>query len=193
MRKSVLLPLTVLPVFLAVSMMGVTCDAQNRATRKKEKQQKEAQLKAAAQFCGVVADFVSTGRDGYELLKSSRNYDEGGNLWIAYDSRFVIPGAQKCLVLMDRQTGEQSYASCSFYYPGTGAANQEALLRWEKSVIDAIDPCLPRSWTKIDDRRPHPPGFFLKGEGDPGSKIAIELIPDDSGGKREVRVNFYPK
>ena len=169
---------------------------QSKNDKKEAKEKKkadEARIRAARALCSTVNYMIDAGRNGYEFLKGSRNYKKGGDKWIAYDDSTVLPGANDCTVYVDRYTGRDSYLAC------TGVrtielGDQEAVIKeWQQQVIDAIQPCLPRDWTKIDDRRQHQPGYFLMGEGDPGPKVEIDIARGKTDKVVELKINFYPK
>jgi hypothetical protein len=169
---------------------------QNKNDKKDAKEKKkaeEAKIKAARALCSAVDTLIDAGRNGYEFVKGSRNYDKGGDKWIAYDASTVLPGANDCTVFVDRYTGRDSYVACTGVRTIETGDQEAAVKEWQEQVIAAIQPCLPRDWTKIDDRRPHRPGYFLMGEGDPGSKLEIDIARGKTGKVVELRINFYPK
>jgi hypothetical protein len=169
---------------------------QNKNDKKDSKEKKkadDAKLRAARALCSAVDTLIDAGRSGYEFVKGSRNYDKSGDKWIAYDASIVLPGANDCTVFVDRYTGRDSYVACTGVKTIESADLEAAVKAWQKEVITGIQPCLPRDWTKIDDRRQHSPGYFLMGEGDPGPKLEIDIARGKSDKVVELKVNFYPK
>jgi hypothetical protein len=169
---------------------------QNKNDKKDAKEKKkaeEAKIRAARALCSTIDTLISAGRNGYEFLKGSRNYDKGGDKWIAYDASTVLPGANDCTVYVDRYTGRDSYITCTGVRTIESGDQEMAIKQWQQDVIAAIQPCLPRDWTKIDDHRQHPPGYFLMGEGDPGPKVEIDIARGKTSNVVELKINFYPK
>src|SRR5262245_28083043 len=169
---------------------------QSKNDKKEAKEKKkadEARIRAARALCSTFNFMIDAGRNGYEFLKGSRNYNKGGDKWIAYDASTVLPGANDCTVYVDRYTGRDSYVSCTGVRTIELGDQETAIKEWQQQVIDAIQPCLPRDWTKIDDRRQHQPGYFLMGEGDPGPKVEIDIARGKTDKVVELKINFYPK
>ena len=160
---------------------------------KEKKRIEEAKIRAARALCSAVDTLIDAGRNGYEFVKGSRNYEKSGDRWIAYDASTILPGANDCTVFVDRHTGRDSYVACTGVRTIESADREVAVKAWQQEVIAAIQPCLPKDWTKIDDRREHAPGYFLMGEGDPGSKLEIDIARGKTDKVVEMRINFYPK
>jgi hypothetical protein len=170
--------------------------AQNKNDKKDAKEKRkaeEAKIRAARALCSAVDTLIDAGRNGYEFVKGSRNYDKSGDKWIAYDASTILPGANDCTVFVDRYTGKDSYVACTGVRTIETGEQETAVKEWQQQVIAAIQPCLPKDWTKIDDRRQHPPGYFLMGEGDPGSKLEIDIARGKTDKVVELKINFYPK
>jgi len=176
--------------------VGYSLRPQSKNDKKEAKERKkadEARIRAARALCSAVDTLIDAGRNGYEFVKGSRNYNKSGDRWIAYDASTVLPGANDCTVYVDRYTGRDAYVAC------TGVrtiepADQEAVIKeWQQQVIDAVQPCLPRDWTRIDDRKQHSPGYFLMGEGDPGPKLEIDIARGKTDKVVELKINFYRK
>src|SRR5262249_51179065 len=151
---------------------------QSKNVKKEAKEKKkadEAKIRAARALCSTVNYMIDASRNGYEFLKGSRNYNKGGDKWIAYDASTVLPGASDCTVYVDRYTGRDSYVACTGVRTIELGDQETAIKEWQQQVIAAIQPCLPNDWTKIDDRRRHEAGYFLMGEGDPGPKVEIDI------------------
>jgi len=172
-------------------------DTQQNKNAKKEAQEKkkadEARIRAARALCSAIDTLIDAGRNRYEFLKGSRNYDKSGDKWIAYDASTVLPGANDCTVYVDRYTGRDSYVACTGVRTIESGDQEAAIKQWQQEVIAAIQPCLPGDWTKIDDRKQHPPGYFLMGEGDPGPKLEIDIARGKTNKIVELKMNFYPK
>jgi hypothetical protein len=169
---------------------------QNKNSKKEAQEKKkadEARIRAARALCSAIDTLINAGRNGYEFLKGSRNYDKSGDKWIAYDASTVLPGANDCTVYVDRYTGRDSYVACTGVRTIESGDQEAAIKQWQLEVIAAIQPCLPRNWTKIDDRRQHLPGYFLMGEGDPGPKLEIDIARGKTDKVVELKMNFYPK
>lgn len=183
---------------LSIAILGIIPVAGAAAQKKQtkaEKEQAKNQLRAARNLCAIVSKMIQGGSDAvpFEMLKSARNFSQSTNEWVAYDSGIYLPGAQSCIVFTDRATGQQSFLQCKFSRSVDETTTDATVLDWEKQLMATLDPCLPRDWKSIDDRRQHDPGYFLKGEGDPGLKIEFQLMPKVGVGKREIEVNFYSK
>lgn len=179
---------------LVIVILFIIIPAASMAQKPNKKQLRDQQ-KAARAICSVVGKIVQsdTGLMAFDAIKGGRDYDASNNQWVVYDAGIYLPGANTCRIYTDRVTGQSSYMSCSFTKPGDVASTEQALLQWEHTIVSTFDPCLPKSWKPIDDRRQHPAGYILRGEGDPGQKIEIQFVSDDSGKVRELQVNFYPK
>jgi hypothetical protein len=160
---------------------------------KEKKKAEDAKIRAARALCSAVDTLIDAGRNGYEFVKGSRNYDKSGDRWIAYDASTILPGANDCTVFVDRYTGRDSYVACTGVRTIETGDQEAAIKSWQQEVIGAIQPCLPRDWTKIDDRRQHAPGYFLMGEGDPGPKVEIDIARGKTDKAVELKINFYPK
>jgi len=169
---------------------------QNKNAKKEAKEKKkadDAKIRAARALCSAIDTLIDAGRNGYEFLKGSRNYDKSGDKWIAYDASTILPGANDCTVFVDRYTGRDSYVACTGVRTIESGDQEAAIKEWQQEVIAAIQPCLPRNWTKIDDRKQHSPGYFLMGEGDPGPKLEIDMARGKTNKVVELKINFYPK
>jgi len=182
------------PAFLNNGRLAET--EQNKNAKKQAQEKKkadEARIRAARALCSAIDTLIDAGRNRYEFLKGSRNYDKSGDKWIAYDASTVLPGANDCTVYVDRYTGRDSYVACTGVRTIESGDQEAAIKQWQQEVIAAIQPCLPGDWTKIDDRKQHPPGYFLMGEGDPGPKLEIDIARGKTNKIVELKMNFYPK
>jgi hypothetical protein len=159
---------------------------------KSAKETEKDKVKASRLLCAVVTKYFEAGLTGYSELKSSRNFDDSTGDWIANDSGVPFPGARKCTIYSDRETGSNAYATCRLLVP-TDLPTDEAVKKWNQEVVSAIKVCIPKGWTTHTDGEPHPEGYFSMEEANPGPRIEIQLVPTRPGTRKELQINFFPK
>jgi hypothetical protein len=171
---------------------GLTAGQGQTKQSKAEKERERDKLASARMLCAIVSKFFESGMNGYEAIKTARDFEDSDNHWVAYDSGLVFPGATRCIVYTNRLTGSDSHVSCTMSMPGN-ATSDEAVRRWNQSVVDAIKPCIPKNWVVPSDGLEHPEGYFSMAAGARGPRIQVQPAPPGPGQDRELHIDFYPK
>jgi hypothetical protein len=175
-------------LYAAMPLGGPMQGKQSKA----EKQREKDKVKAVRLQCAIISKFFDTGAGGYEVLKAARNFDEGDNRWVAYDSALIFPGTSKCVVYSSRVTGGDSRISCIAPVPGEVASDDEALKKWNRAFIESIKPCIPKSWAERDDGDEHPDGYFSMAAGSRGPRLEVQVLRGQ-GAEKELHLDFYSK
>ncbi|HUK91737.1 MAG TPA: hypothetical protein VLZ81_15140 [Blastocatellia bacterium] len=172
------------------SSAGGASSAPQRRQSKSQKEAEKDKAKAGKLLCTVIGSFLLSAPGGFSDIKSSRDFDASNAQWVAYESAVTFPGARHCTVFTDRETGENTYVTCRMAIPPDKMTG-DAFKKWNLELINAIKPCLPKSWTPHVDDQHHPDGYFSMEEDDPGPRIEVALETTPGGKPKEMRINFY--
>ncbi|HEY6330608.1 MAG TPA: hypothetical protein VI756_14820 [Blastocatellia bacterium] len=158
------------------------------------KAQKDAEKNKAnvhKMICAAITALLQSAQTSFTDVKSSRDFDDSNDHWIAFESAITFPGARRCLVYTDRETGNETFVGCRMNVPPDKSAG-DAFKKWYQEVIAEVTPCIPKTWAPHTDDHPHAEGYFFSmEESSPGPRIEIEPASVSATKQKELLINFF--